>query len=126
MGGSIFAQVLSVARPGTRIPKPGTKSIYAVKGLGKRRGESALIYTIPSRDQQKMSHEKGITASEWEKAHNSLVTTGKFTRQWFKANLPGCEAEGTCNFTTIGGVFVLLGIAKYAARGQYQRIPSSP
>jgi len=35
-------------RPGTEIPKPAAKGAFTIKGLGARRGESALIYRIPN------------------------------------------------------------------------------
>jgi hypothetical protein len=102
----IFQQVSKIS-PGVIIS--GTK--YRVKGIGQRRGEAALVYRIPSRAGKRPS-EKGITKSEFEKAHGQLVTEGRFTRKWFNANFPTAGAE-PCNFVAMGGVFVMLGIAKY-------------
>jgi len=36
---------------------------------------------------------------------------------WFDQYLSKCAAEGGCNFTTIGGIFILLGEAYYAGPG---------
>ena len=41
------------------------------------------------------------------------MKTGEFSSQWFKRAMADCCKEGSCNFTIIGGVFVLLGNAEY-------------
>lgn len=87
--------------------------------MGKRRGEDSLIYTIPSHTRDK-PYEKGITLSEFEKSYSQLQETGCLERSWFTSYLKECAKEGSCNFTTIGGVFQLLGIAQYSERGKYQ------
>ena len=117
----VFGRILRVAPPGTVIPKPKAKSDFIVKGLGKRRGEQAIVYVIPSHTNPPKPHEKGVTVSEVERAYREFVASGEFTRQWFVRNLPRCYAEGDCNFTTTGGLFVLLGEAEYAGRGVYRR-----
>ncbi len=117
----IFEHMLRIAPPGTVIPKPEAKGEFRVKGLGMRRGEKAIINTIPNHQRPERPYEKGINISEFEAACKQLMTAGALTRQWFKDNLPGCESEGSCNFTTVGGLFVLLGKAKYAERGIYAR-----
>ncbi|MGO9786687.1 MAG: hypothetical protein ACLPL5_07760, partial [Stellaceae bacterium] len=65
-------------------------------------------------------HEKGVTNSEWKMACKRLRDSGDFTRQWFVQCMPACNAEGPCNFTTIGGVFELLGYATYDRPGAYR------
>ena len=90
--------------PGSVIPKPKTGREYRVKGWGTRRGERALIYFIPSRNESK-PYQKGVTVSEWKRAYEQLVSAGELRRSWFKSALPACNREGSCNFTTIGGVF---------------------
>ena len=35
--------------------------------------------------------------------------------------LVDCRKEGGCNFTTIGGVFELLGVAVFSHRGCYRK-----
>jgi len=104
---------------GAEIPKPEAKECFLIKGIGKRGGENSLIYTIPSHTRKK-PYEKGITFSEFEKAYSQLQKTGTFERSWFNSHLKRCAKEGSCNFTTIGGVFQMLGFARYAERGKYQ------
>ena len=103
------------------IPKPEAKEPFRIKGMGRRRDEEALVYTIPSHTRVK-PYEKGITLPEFEKAFQELKETGSLTRSWFNASLPACKKEGTCNFTTIGGVFQMLGLVRYAERGRYDAI----
>jgi hypothetical protein len=107
---------------GTVIPKPKAGGVFTIKGWGKRHGETALIYFIPNHGDPRQPHQKGITVDEWEHAYLQLVTTGKFTREWFNAHLPRCSREGACNFTTIGGVFSLLDEAAYESKGVYRKL----
>jgi hypothetical protein len=104
------------------IPKPETQSEFIVKGWGKRRNQDALIYKIPNHSAPLRPYEKGVTQNEFEAAYAEIMASGHITRKWFNANLPACAKEGACNFTTIGGIFVLLGVAQHSKRGQYTRI----
>lgn len=88
-----------------------------------RRGEPALIYTIPNNRNPQKPYEKGITATEFERAREELVRSGQLTRPWFLERLPRCIDEGECNFTTLGGLLVLLGEAVYEGAGVYLRVP---
>ena len=108
--------------PGTRIPKPKTDETYRVKGWGMRRGERALIYFIPNRRDASKPYQKGVTVSEWRLACERLDTTGELRSSWFTSALPRRSTEDPCNFTTMGGVFVLLGLAARAGRGLYRRV----
>ncbi len=108
-------------RPGTVIPKPKARGDFIVKGWGRRRGERALVYFVPNHKNPSRPVQKGITVSEWQKASGQLFRTGEFTGKWFREYLPDCHEEGTCNFTTIGGIFELLGIAGYAGPGAYRK-----
>jgi glucokinase len=110
----IFQQIRSTVSPGATLP--GTN--YIVKVLGKRHGEEALVYRIRSRTSGARPSEKGITKSEFEQAYSQLVAAGRFTREWFEANLGRSAAEAPCNFKAMGGVFVMLGIASYK-RGEF-------
>lgn len=109
----------SAAPPGTIIPKPQSRRTFRVKGDGTRRGAPALIYTIPNHSDPSSPHEKGVTYAELERAYNQLRRTGTLTTTWFQTHLPACYAEGPCNFTTVGGLFELLGEAAYERRGIY-------
>ena len=107
--------------PGTVIPKPEARANSVAKRWGRRRGERALVYTIPNHRDERRPSEKGITESEWVQAYGHLTATGQLTRKWFEREMPECNREGGCNFTTIGGIFELLGIATYAQRGTYMK-----
>jgi hypothetical protein len=116
----IMQLIDSSIKPKDVIPKPQAKGNFIVKGWGIRRGERALIYTIPNRKDQEKPYQKGITISEWALAYDRLRSSGDFSREWFNQFMPQCAKEGGCNFTTIGGVFELLGLAHYS-RGIYAR-----
>jgi hypothetical protein len=119
--GNILNDVMRL-KPGTTIPKPQATADFLIKRWGgTRRGETALIYTIPNKTDPNRPYEKGIATTEWIQAYKCLAEKGEFTRRWFDQFLPACAKEGACNFTTIGGVFVLLGYANYE-RGVYRRV----
>ena len=107
--------------PDTRIPKPETDNPFRVKGWGMRRGEPALIYYIPNYGNPSKPHEKGITVSEWKQAYDQLMKTGELEHSWFRSSMRACHMEGSCNFTTIGGIFQLLGVAERSGRGIYRK-----
>jgi hypothetical protein len=108
-------------KPNTVVPKPEATADFIVKGWGKRRSQPALIYRIPNHVDASRPYEKGVTEHEFEAAYNELMRSGFLTREWFNNALAACAKEGGCNFTTIGGVFQLLGIAEYSTRGSYAR-----
>ncbi|MDT8322094.1 MAG: hypothetical protein RQ826_16385 [Xanthomonadales bacterium] len=80
-----------------------------------------MIYRIPNHRNPNHPYEKGITVSEFEAAARQLDGTGELNQSWFQKSLPGCAREGSCNFTTLGGIFELLGRAEYAGPGVYRR-----
>lgn len=106
-------------KPGTIIPKPRATADFRIKGWGKRRGEVALIYWVPNHKNPAKPLVKGITISEFSRAYEQLLDHAQFTRRWFNVNLEACAKEGSCNFTTIGGVFELLKVAQYDRPGTY-------
>ena len=118
-----LTQKIKLLSAGTVIPKPESENDFTIKGLGMRRSEEALVYRIPTNDLEKYphGHEKGVTFTEFYKAYTVLQETSNFTKAWFNEKLPECAKEGDCNFTTIGGIFELLGIASYSAPGTYTR-----
>jgi hypothetical protein len=116
---TIVAEIENDITPGTIIPHPRNRADFTVKGWGIRRGERALIYSIPNRNRPSKPYQKGITVSDWIQAFQRLVDSGDFSRSWFKGSMPTCSKEGNCNFTTIGGVFELLGYAAYT-HGTYR------
>ena len=115
----IIHQIQRNIFPGAVIPKPRSNKSYIVKGWGTSRGESALVYLTPKKPGSKKQASKRIRVSDFRKAHSVLISTGEFTREWFNKNLPDCAKDGGCNFTTIGGIFVLLRIAEYIGEGIY-------
>jgi hypothetical protein len=119
----LLERILSEIKPNTVIPKPAARGDFRIKGVGHRRGEPALIYTIPNHNAPNRPYEKGINASELDAAYRELIRTGRLTRAWFDQYLKSCASEGPCNFTTIGGLLVLLGEAEYAEPGVYRRQP---
>ena len=108
---------------GTIIPKPQSENEFTIKGLGRRRNEEALIYKIPTNkpDKYPNGHEKGITFKELYSSYITLQETSRFERKWLADTFPKCVQEGPCNFTTIGGIFELLGVAQYDKPGCYRR-----
>lgn len=115
----MLIQRVRALHTGTVIPKPEATADFRIKGWGRRRGEAALIYRIPNHRSPEKRLEKGITVTEFERAYAELESSGQFTRSWFNSNLHAAAKEGGCNYTTIGGVFSLIGVAKYGARGEY-------
>jgi len=116
----IVEKILQSVPPGTVIPKPEAKGDFVVKAWGRRRGERSLIYSIPNHRNPGRPYEKGITETEFERAYEELRSSGELTRTWFAKNLPGCAKEGSCNYTTLGGIFELPGEAMYSSRGVYE------
>lgn len=117
----VIKKISSVIGRGVEIPKPEATEPFLVKDWGKRRGEDAIVYFIPKKSGGK-PYEKGITTSELKQAYEELCASGAFTREWFNRNLAACAKEGGCNFTTIGGLFRLIGEAQYIERGIYRKI----
>jgi hypothetical protein len=106
---------------GTIIPKPSGTSEFRVKGIGMRSREDALVYRVPNRQNPSQPHEKGITMSEFQAAYIKIASDGVFTKVRFDQNLMRCSREGSCNFTTIGGLLCEFGVAAYDARGTYRK-----
>ena len=91
-----------------------------IDGWGLRRGEPAIIYRMPNHSNPLKPHKKGVTETELRIAFSELQNTGRLSRKWFNENLKECRREGACNFTTIGGLFVLLGYAAQSGAGVYE------
>jgi len=115
-------QRIRALQPGTVIPKPEASGDFVVKGIGRRSEQDALVYLIPNHEAASKPYQKGVTIREWESAYDRLATTGELTRRWFDANLTRCASEGSCKFTTVGGIFSLLGIAFHDRPGIYRAL----
>ena len=107
---------------GRLIPKPETDGEYGVKGWGNeaRRTGSGLLHSelqgqveAPPEGRDSIGVEARIRATGVDR---------ELRHSWFKAALPACYGEGSCNFTTIGGVFVMLGVAVRDGRGAYRKV----
>ena len=116
---AVIDRIETECPPRTVIPKPDTDREYRVLGWGVRRGERALVYTIPNRRNPLRPYTKGVTISDWEQAYGQLMSNGSLEYSWFRSKMAACCKSAPCNFTTIGGVFVLLGIAVRQGRGVY-------
>ncbi len=117
---NIFAELLQLR--GVVIPKSQEKGDFIIKGEGIKRKEKALIYKIPSNSEKQNYYEKGITEKEYKISYQQLLDKSKFTRDWFNKNFSNCAKEGSCNFTTIGGLFILQKYATYSERGIYKKV----
>lgn len=93
-----------------------------VVGWGRSRGEDALVYRLPPKPNTKKASTKRIPSSVFDAAEKEFQRTGQITRPWFQKNFPAVDADGDCNFTTLGGVFELLGQAVYASPGVYKKV----
>ncbi|MDD9812505.1 MAG: hypothetical protein OXU71_12535 [Gammaproteobacteria bacterium] len=100
---------------GEPIPKPESEEIYTVKGVGRSRGEDALVYRIPGTS----GSTKRVPFSAFIWAEEQLACTGKLLHTEFSREYPKSDNDGDCNFTTLGGVFVLFDKAEYESRGVY-------
>ena len=109
----IYDQIERKVAPRTVIPKPRAMD-HTVEGYGSnRRGEREMRYTMPCSHGGKKRQKKSVTESEFEEAYRAIEGSGIFTMEWFRQNMPSCASDGECNFYTIGGIFVFLGIADH-------------
>lgn len=123
---SIADEVERVVRPGTVIPKPQARAEFRVEGWRVSRGERALVYSIPNHADPSNPHKKRIRRSDFEQAYERLIESGELRSSWFKKNMPVCANDGMCNFTTIGGIFILLKHAIYDEQeGGYRHVRRS-
>ena len=118
---AIVERIEAEVPPRTVIPKPRTDKEHRVLGWGVRRGERALVYTIPNRRNPSRPYTKGVTVSDWDRAYRQLMSRGTLEYSWFRSEMAECCKAGPCNFTTVGGVFVLLGLAERRGLGVYRK-----
>ena len=118
----MLSKIKQTVLPGVAIPKPVSKEVYLVVGWGRSRGEEALVYELPPKPNTKKASRKRLPASVFDAADKEFQQNGQITRTWFQTNFPAVDADGDCNFTTLGGVFELLGRAVYAVPGIYKKL----
>ena len=68
---AILAEIERKIGPGTIIPKPQARADFIVKGWSVRRGERALIYTIPNHKAPTKPYQKGVTLRSGFKRSNT-------------------------------------------------------
>jgi hypothetical protein len=117
----IEERIKSKCPPGTIIPKPRSAGKYVITGWGKSRGEDALVYQLPMKPVSKNPSTKRIPVAAFERAYEELIRHGEISRTWFKKEFPNLTKDGACNFTTLGGIFILLGEAVYESKGLYKK-----
>ena len=112
---TIIDLVKRATPPGTLLPKP-EKLSEVVSWYVNKNGEEHLKYEVGQSD-------KTVSVSDIQYSHSQLIKTGEFTRSWFGSNLDS-SSSAPCHFTTIGAIFILLGIAQYGGlnSGIYQQI----
>lgn len=116
----IIEKIKREIKPGDKIPLPSGKN-YEVIGWSERTEEDTLMYLIRKHENTKKQSRKGITASEFRKAYQKLNEDGSFDRKWYKRCFPKLNYDRPCNFSAIGGIFRLLGIAYYQELGIYTK-----
>jgi len=98
---------------GTPIPKVDSTREYKIKQWSYRDGEERLSYTVAN---------KSIPVFWIRGCFEELRSTGELRTAWFRERFYHGKDLGGCNFTTIGGLFVLIGIAERAGAGFYVSI----
>lgn len=81
-----------------------------------------MDYTFPSKSHPNKPNQKAITEREFIGCEEILRIRGELRRSWYKEEFPKISNSRPCNFTTIGGIFINLGLAEYARRGIYRRV----
>jgi hypothetical protein len=118
---SIIEKIKKNVKPGTIIPKPRAKHNFIVKGFTTSKGEEALAYFVNNKN-SKIPSEKRVTFSEFVKSYNQLIDNGEVSRKWYSDTFPDINYQDPCNFTTVGGIFILLKLAYYKKPGIYSKI----
>lgn len=117
----IFAQIETIPE-GTKIPKPDANP-YIVNhwGLSQSGGfvrkHKAMFYKM-SKCNTKL---KSIPLPVFAWACKALVDTGQLSRPEYERKFELLNSSAPCTYTTLGGVFVLLGEAVYEGNGIYRR-----
>lgn len=116
---SILHDIIQLVNENARVPKPKSSEVYTLKRIGISRGKKAVVYEIPKKIKSKQFSEKRIPLDVFEAAVHQIKTKGILSKTWFKQTYPDIDADGSCNFTTLGGVLELLKIVIYKQPGYY-------
>lgn len=103
--------VLKLCKNRTPVPKPKGKTVLT---MNDKIGQDRFQYTFGT------GHKKSIPFATLFGCYEKLTTDEKFTRQWFGTEFKAEHSSSPCNFTTIGGIFVKMGIAEYFGNGIYK------
>lgn len=102
--------------PYTAIPLPRSGEARFVKWSNKQ-ADRAIVYERPNRrNTNRHFYQRRVALSEFHAAYERLRETGEFTREWFQGPRKGASSD----FTVIGGIFELIGVATYAGPGTYR------
>ncbi len=106
----LVSEIKSKLPIGTRIPRPRKDTVIIdyryIKGV------ECLSYRIGSDD------EGQLTKMDFDIAYSKLMNQSSITRDWFYAT----RNTKPCDYTTLGGIFILLGIATYIGKGTYIKL----
>lgn len=110
-------RVVELYKNNTVIPKPYTNTRILKIAVAKIHGEKkdSFYYSIGS------SNKKAVPFDTLYAAYRRLTETGILLRAWYNETFPAEAEDYPCNFTTIGGVFVVLGFAEHMGNGVYRR-----
>ncbi|MCI6952658.1 MAG: hypothetical protein MR839_01975 [Spirochaetia bacterium] len=109
--------VVELYKNNTLIPKPNTSARILKIAVANIHGEEkdSFYYLIGS------SRTKAVPFDTLYAAYQRLTETGTFSRAWYRETFPAEARSRPCNFSTIGGVLVVLGFAEYMKNGVYRR-----
>lgn len=109
--------VVELYKNNTPIPKPNTSARILKVAVAKICGEKkdSFYYSIGS------SSIKAVPFDTLYAAYQRLTETGTFSRAWYRETFPAEARSRPGNFTTIGGVLVVLGFAEYMKNDIYRR-----
>ena len=109
--------VVELYKNNTVIPKPHTNTRILKIAVTNINGEDkdGFSYSVG------ISEEKAVPFDTLYAAYQRLIGTGILLRAWYNETFPKEAANRPCNFTTIGGVFVVLGFAEHMGNGVYRR-----
>jgi hypothetical protein len=98
---------------GTVIPKAESEKEYRITRWFYQDGQEWFSYSIAN---------KSIPISWVRGCFDQIQTTGELRTAWFRNTFYSGKDLGSCNFTTIGGLFVLLGAAERVREGVYSSV----
>ena len=103
----LFRKIKNTFPVGTIIPRPKKNTIVISYGFSGN--FEYLCYRIGS------DNKGEITEMDFDEASFELIKSGKLTRSWFVST----GNPKPCDYTTLGGIFILLSMATYKGKGIY-------